>query len=760
MKHSGTQAVLAIIMVLAGITAADSVSAENRVLEEIVVTAQKREQDVQDVPIAITALSESTLAEMGAKSFTDVARFLPSLSYTSRGDGNSRLQVRGISPPGFGTQATTAIYFDETAVGGQFGQPDVPLVDIQRVELLRGPQGTLFGEGAIGGVLRIISNRPDTEAFTASVGGDTSNTKEGGTNYHGYGIVNIPLGDNFAFRGSATYEKKSGWIDSPGNRALPASMVGNLALTDFSNMNERTISGGRAALRYTPSDTLTIDLMYTLTKIDGDGVDVDTSDPALLSGFQPGVVTLGKHEFDPATRNYRDETYKNSSLTVTWDLGFAELTSATTHFTRELDELAEQPAFGFFPDTAGWSFYFQDDEYVSHETRLVSQSEGKLQWTAGIFYRDRDVDAYSEFGSDFLFNTAADAGVPNQTQLLSFFYLPTTTTFEHKAVFGSITYSVTDKLDLTAGARYFQEEQTSDAQTTILDFAGLPGEIGEALVTGEPVDVVNLVRPRLNFDTDDSDISLRFNATYHANDDWMVYGTAAQGFRSGGVNRNPATDFTTGDLLPDRQGFESDSLWNYEIGSKNTLLDGRLVLNSAIFLIKWEDIQVPGVINGVEQRWVTNGGKAESKGAELEFSAFVADGWTLDGSVSYTDSALTSPAVGAPSGTDLSQIAPWKYSLAAQYEFPLGKFKGRIRADYSYLDEQRQSVSPTSRIIDDYSLVNLRFEIESDVWSVELFADNLTNEYADLGIDNGYLGHFRNRPRTIGLKLHWDVLSN
>jgi outer membrane receptor protein involved in Fe transport len=205
-------------------------SAEERyVIEELVVTAQKRSELLQEVPVAVTALSGQALADMGAQGFMDYARFLPSLSMQTRGDGNSTMQVRGVSPPGFGTQATTAVYFDEIPVGSQFGQPDLPLIDIDRVELLRGPQGTLFGEGSIGGTLRLISNKPQLDEFTFSVTGEASQTSGGGDNFGTSAVLNVPLGDYAAVRASGL-GTQPGRLDRQhvGSRAEPAEKVGGL----------------------------------------------------------------------------------------------------------------------------------------------------------------------------------------------------------------------------------------------------------------------------------------------------------------------------------------------------------------------------------------------------------------------------------------------------------------------------------------------------------------------------------------------------
>lgn len=736
-------------------------------IEEVVVTAQKRSESIQDVPVAVTALTAQTLEDMGAQSFMDYQRFLPSLSVLSRGDGNSTLQVRGVSPPGFGTQATTAVYFDETPVTAQFGQADTPVVDIERVELLRGPQGTLYGEGSIGGTLLIISNKPSTDAFTAEAEVEGSSTKGGEGNYAVNGVVNIPLSDTVALRMSGSYRDMGGWIDSAGRRAQPADVVGDIALSDFSNINSRETYGGRAALRITPTERLTIDLATMYTMIDGSDVDVDVNDPALLApGFQSGVVVVGENTSDSAIANYREEWYSNTGLTLTYDLDWAEIVSATTYFERDLDELAEQPGYAFFTDANSWSYYTQKDEYISHETRIASTTDSKLQWIGGVFYRDRKINAFSDIQTSYIHDMVEDGlyfGTPipalqDQTQLLRIFTLPSETTFEHLAFFGSMTYSFTDKLDVTVGLRYFEEDQTSDAISSIMDFAAVPALVVDAIANGTDVDPPFLQRARTKFDTNDDGVTSRFNLTYHANDNWMVYLTAAEGFRAGGVNRNPATNRLTGEPLPDRQGFDSDSLWNYEVGSKNTWLDGRLVVNSALFFIKWDDIQVPGVINGVQQRWITNAGKAESKGGEVEFVARPTEALSISGTVSYVDAALSEAAIGQPSGTKLPQVADWKYALAVQYMFPVGNgLNARLRADYSYMDDQPQNLSRTSPMNPSYELVNLRAVLEAATWSAELFVDNLFDEYASLGIDAGYLGNFRNRPRTAGLRLRADL---
>jgi iron complex outermembrane recepter protein len=286
----------------------------------------------------------------------------------------------------------------------------------------------------------------------------------------------------------------------------------------------------------------------------------------------------------------------------------------------------------------------------------------------------------------------------------------------------------------------------------------VPALVAEAASTGGALVPPFTQRAATSFKTNDSAVSPRFNVRYRFSDDWMMYATAAEGFRSGGVNRNPATDFLTGDPLPGFQAFESDSLWNYEIGSKNSFMDNRLTVNSAVFFIQWDDIQVPGVIDGVQQRWITNAGAAEIMGAEVEVALMPAPGWYLNAFASYNDAELSESAVNQPSGTRLPAVAEWKYGVAAQYEFPITNgWQGRVRADYSYLDEQPAILSANSAMVPDYAIVNLRGVIEASTWSMELFVDNVTDEYASLGFDAGYLGNFRNRPRTVGLRLSADL---
>jgi iron complex outermembrane recepter protein len=417
-------------------------------------------------------------------------------------------------------------------------------------------------------------------------------------------------------------------------------------------------------------------------------------------------------------------------------------------------------------DANNWSFYTQDDKYFSHETRIASTSDGPLEWVAGIFYRDREVEAFSDIQTTYILDMV-EAGnyfgndIPslrNQTQLLRIFTLPSKTTFEHKAIFASATYAFSEQLDVTVGLRYFEEDQSSDAVSAIMNFAAVPALVAEAASTGGALVPPFTQRAATSFKTNDSAVSPRFNVRYRFSDDWMMYATAAEGFRSGGVNRNPATDFLTGDPLPGFQAFESDSLWNYEIGSKNSFMDNRLTVNSAVFFIQWDDIQVPGVIDGVQQRWITNAGAAEIMGAEVEVALMPAPGWYLNAFASYNDAELSESAVNQPSGTRLPAVAEWKYGVAAQYEFPITNgWQGRVRADYSYLDEQPAILSANSAMVPDYAIVNLRGVIEASTWSMELFVDNVTDEYASLGFDAGYLGNFRNRPRTVGLRLSADL---
>lgn len=680
--------VLTFGLVLPPIALAQGSDENSSILEEVIVTAQKREQNVQDIAASIAVMSAGTLADMGAGGYEGFAQALPTLQFTESRPGATQISLRGVSPIA-GLGAPVSIYMDEMLVTGQTGiQQDIRTFDVARVEVLRGPQGTLYGEGSLGGTLRIVTNKPDPSGFEAAVDAVYSNIDSGGDGTDIKAMVNIPLAtDTAALRLVATYKDQDGWIDQVN--------------TGEKDVNEIKIGSARAALRWLPNERLILDFVAQFNN-------VETGAPNMANSDNQNYSIV--HEFA------KDET-QMFNFTLDYEFDFASLVSATSYTQRDTG-----PSFSDFSPLAP-AFGLQEilfnrpssEDGFTQEVRLVSNSTGALHWTAGLFYKDYQ---------SVVKNTTET--VPELPAPL--FDLSIGQDFQQIAAFGELTYDFTDKWRGMVGLRVFKEDRKSPAEVGGLLF---PPGIGD-----------------IDFSNEDSwtVVSPKFSLMYDASEDINLYVLASNGFRAGGVN--PFAPFLNELGQSAVDSFDPEKLWNYETGMKSTWLDGMLLFNATAFYMDWTDLQVsvPSLVFPFFN-FVANAGSAHTAGLELELMANLSDQWQvglnsafinaeLDEDASYFDPVFGEIPFGGK-GDKIPLVPELKMNAWVTYRQQLsGSWGFMARADYAYRGKLYSALqsAPTPPGVEpglpvpSTNMINLRLGIEGEIWSVYLFGQNVTND--------------------------------
>jgi iron complex outermembrane receptor protein len=673
---------------------------------DVVVTATKRSQHLQNVPIAVTALTGQVITKMGGSDLADIAGAIPGLSLESDRAGENQTYIRGISEVAGGAP-TVGIYMDEIPITTFSGeQVNIKTFDLDRIEVLRGPQGTLYGEGSEGGTIRVVTNKPNTTTFQAGLFALASTTDRGGPNGEVDGMINLPLvEDKLALRLVGLSSDYDGWITNP--------------VIDKSHYNTNTDFTGRATLRFTPDDKTIIDLGYMHQYANSDGPSQGDIDYRDFAGT-------------PEPRNDRFDIY---SITASRDFGFATLTSATGYFVRDSlshnDFTSVAPILSFLfgtPVNTADIIRPNNQRAFTEEVRLVSDpGAGPLAWTIGGFYKNDNID---------IANTAQTSPVLPA----SVFTLNVDDTSSQYAVFGEGDYALTNQLHLIAGVRYFDEDRNTNSAVGGL----LPLALSGTGFSG------------LKQTASTSQVTPKLSLNYKITDDALVYATASSGFRAGDINPYAF-------LFPGAPtSFGPEHLWNYEFGAKTSWLDKRLVVNLAVYYIDWQNVIIDADAPNALFGYSVNGGDAHSDGVELEVTAVPVQGLTLSFAGDYNEAKIDSVSkagagVLAAPGATLPFAPRYKLYGGAEYDFPVldGSWTGRGRIDVSYNGLTYSAVSNLPATINQpYTTVNLRVGISRDRLDLSLFADNVGDVRGELvSLDNGTNESTLIRPRTVGVSV-------
>ena len=719
---------------------------------DIVVTALRRGTRIQETPIAISAVTGASLETAGTTSFTDLTRNAPSLRIVDGGPGQRRVILRGVTAAG---EPTVGVYYDEAPVSGSVGTtsdsagttPDLRLFDVDRVEVLRGPQGTLYGSGSMGGTLRVIFQKPRDDKAEAAFSSNMTSVKGGNLGASVDGMVNVPIVEGLlAIRAVGNYNQFAGYVD-------------NIRL-GHKNINDGNSYGGRVLARITPTDDITLDLGAYYEKVATVGA------RWILESGQK-YATNGRAE----SGNYDENKLFNGTLT--WDFGPVAMTAVSTYAHRKRINLGDVSDNFIGRDTlAGCVTYHKvncSDPTVlanylsqtraifssvlyqpqtvknwSNEIRFSSTGSGPFNWTAGLYMQDRDTVVRSN-----LLEADPVTGVIRDPNNLANIHYDRTIedSLKQKAAFAEISYKFFDKLTLTAGARYYEYKKI----------------VGGRIDMGQE-HYASVVTPYTEARTKEDGFVYKFNASYQANSGFLIYAQAAQGFRPGGVNQVIG-------LPAALAAYRSDQLWNYEVGVKMEPLR-RVYLNLAAYRIDWNDLQVSGRTSGTGGVFglISNAGAARIDGIEAELSASPLQGFSLSGNLAYTNARLTEDQISSVisatgrKGDRLAFVPRWNAGASAEYTWSLSDtLSGMGRADFTYTSDSFSTLSPADiyrRRVPPAKLVNLRVGVQAPGtdWGAYLFVNNVfdalaINSASSSGNTGGLTVTQSAPPRTIGINL-------
>src|SRR5688572_4727585 len=594
-------------------------------IEEVLVTAQKRTENVQDVPSSVSVFDSRRVRQLHATTILDYAAYIPGLNVSSGGGpGQTMITLRGIAPVGPG--AVVGYYVDDTPLGSssnyggarEFGLDLMPY-DVDRIEVLRGPQGTLYGAGAMGGLLKYVLRRPGVSDFAAWAGAETFGISSAAD--FGWGVragANVPLKeDRVGLWGSYFEQQTPGYVDNAHTGARDENDVGQ--------------RGGRLALLWQVNDALSLQLGGLWQRVESSN---DAAVSLTLTGVDPptGIASHGAlTSFHPLPQPF-EQDIDHYSATLEWDLGWASLLSASS-YSRTRTHHVQDASFIFGAITGGYSpFHIALDlRKRTQEFRLVSPAGGSVEWLVGAFYTKEDGRQVRDV---FAVDTA---GRPIAQLPLRFLFVEFPSQYEEVAGFGSATLRLTERFDVTAGVRWARNRQR---------FRQISG--GLESVIGPPVDASG--------SSAEDVFTYSVSPRWHASSDTMLYARVASGYRPGGPNPRAL------DLPPTTN---ADTLANYELGLKTQFLAGRASFNVAAFRIDWRNIQQAVVVGGIGSG--DNTGDAVSKGCELEASYLPIDRLRLGINAAYTDARLTAPAEGIAAAR-LGNTPRWSVSALVDYE--------------------------------------------------------------------------------------------
>ena len=703
---------LLITVVLFGFTAAhpQEPSDAGELIEEIIVTATKRESPLQATALSVGVLTGKDIEQSGVLNVNDFWRSVPSLTVTDQGFGGNRITIRGLGeePNGI-SESMSAVYFDETPINQADGlftmSPDFNYVDIQRIEVLRGPQGTLFGASSMGGALRIITHEPVIGRRHGLLEGIVSATAHGGDNFEGSIVYNQPMGEAAAGRFVGYFRDNDGFIDDIG-----------LGKNDINS--DRT-AGIRASILADLNDRLSIlgRLVYQSRDAGGFNFVDPNGKPSL------GLATSGDYEVALLSDQYRDTDATVGSLTVEYASSWSDWTFISSWVRYDMDlqiDLAEEAQFILGDYAALYSTTDYEQEAFVQELRVASKPGSAIGWLVGLFYLDQDLPREDEFFLD-----GGSVQIQNSDDSRRDF-----------ALFGEVSVPLGEDVMATAGARWFD---VSKRQSSLLN----------GISTGF-TDVFT------NTSYDEDGVTPKLSIDWTVNEALMLYALASKGYRAGGANTPLAVS-----LCGAPTGYDSDDLWNYEAGIKSSLLNGRMMLNASAFTIDWSEAQAEVDVPTCNDVYVINAGEASSDGVELEILARLMASWDLRFAVGFNRSEVdkTVPNSGIPAGAEIPLVPELTAAIASTNRFSfMGRHEGFFRIDWQYTAETETSLFPQFNVTqDDYHLVNLRLGAHSGRWTTTLFADNVFDEQASLlccRIDGGYS---INRPRTVGLRVSFRM---
>jgi iron complex outermembrane receptor protein len=747
--------------------------------EEVTVTSRKREETVQEVPFSVVAPTEQELRDLGANTIEDVAANVAGFSVQNLGPGQSQVAIRGVSAGQIvrdqpGVKEQVGIYLDESVVSLSLFTPDLDLFDMSRIEVLRGPQGTLFGSGSLSGTVRYISNAPKL-GVQENVGELTVSTAtDGGAGGLAKFATNVPLGEDAALRFAGYFTQYGGFTDA---------VQPNLSVHEDVDDGDRT--GARLAFRWDPSDNLSIVPRLLYQEVDMNGWSRADFFNILGNPYtttRPNVTLGEREQFTQLEEPYTDE-FLLGDVKIDWGVGGGTLTSITSYTDRDI--LVVRDATALTGSITGGSFGDPEPVYtldaplddattaksLTQEFRFAGGSE-KLPWLVGAFYADSERD----YGQSLLVaGYEAATGTPTAgsfgagTDIL--FFSDLHYDFKQWALFGEVTFPIGDRLELTGGLRWYDYEEDR-----VQTFDGIFADPGTSTGTSEADGIAP--RAMLSFELTGN---TRLNAQ------------VSKGFRLGGINDPLNLPLCTDEdelIFGGRPTWGDEELWNYEVGSKSRIMNDRGAFNAALFYMDIKDLQATVTAGECSSRVIFNVPKAHSAGVELEFELAPSDVFDFAISASYLNAELDSTLVsnnqvisGIQEGNRLPTVPEFQMAAAATYHFHVGSWAWyttgvyqHVGSRFTQIGDQAEGFGTVDMTALDftiggpltqntftfdpelpaYDIFNLRLGLLKNRWDAAVFVNNLTDERALLALDQergtlARVGYLTNAPRTFGV---------
>jgi len=749
-----------------------SAAAQQAELAEIVITATKRESTVQTTSMSVTAVSGVDIQARGIADLASLMQSVPGVSMRTAGPGQTEFEMRGMASTG-GNSPTVGFYLDDTPLTSPAASNngkvvvDPNLYDLNRIEVLRGPQGTLYGSGSMGGTIKLVPNPPNLTAFDASAEAILGDTDGGGFNHGENAMVNMPFGGGtLALRIVGSESHDSGWIDrvviangqfplETNNNTVRGNVLAAPVAEDYRNVNDTDLTAVRVSLLWKPTDQLSITPSIFYQRIQQDGPSEIDSNPGTDAHYEPF------NSPEPFS-----DRFDLASLNVNYAFDSFDLTSTTSRWSRDEDIRQDgseeyQWVFGlpsYYTSQGGIGAAYptplEDDQskQTSEEIRLTSSTNTDFKWLVGYFYEDNK----SNQNDFYLVPGAAPAfGTGN----LYSQYQPTK--IIEQAVFGEVSYQLTSQLKATAGLRrYSYDESVITYSSGAVSASGT--DAYSAFSAGER----------------DKGVNPKFDLSFQANDKLLLYATIAKGFRPGGGTGPVATSGPLGAaceanlqanagttaFVPSPISYGPDHVWNYELGEKLKVFDDRLTLNSAVYFENWSGVQ-QNVPLPCGYNYQANAGDAHIYGSEVERNAILTQGLVLSANAAYTHATLISSSLldaGITPGTRVQDVPDWTSSVSLAYRRSLSNqlgFTSRIETDYV---GTRTDATYVVNNLPSYDLTQIRAGIEGGHWSAVLFAKNVFNERALLNDANQininvpmFNRIVESQPRTVGVDLSY-----
>ena len=744
-------------------------------LQEVVVTATKRASTVQETPMSITAITGEEIQERGLPDFTAIIQSVPGVSMRTSGPGQTEIEMRGMTSAG-GNSSTVGFYLDDTPLtapaNAQNGKVviDPNLYDLNRVEVLRGPQGTLYGSGSMGGTVKLVPNTPNPGTFDASGELIPSYTDGGGFNRGENAMLNLPFGDGTAaLRIVASESHNSGWIDriaiadgqfplETDNLTKRGNVLAAPVAADYKDVNDEELTAMRASLLWKPTDQLSVTPFFLYQEVRQNGLDQIDSDPGTNAHYEPfnspepysDRISIGSFNFQ-----YNFDAFDLTSNTSRWDRDTALHQDGSEEFQWAFS--TPTAIFPFYTSQGGIGATYptpvesDTSRQTSEEIRLTSSGNSDFKWLVGFFYQNFE-SCYCQ--------TVLAPGAVSVFGTANAFTQYQTTKIGQTAYFTEESYQLTPQLKATAGLRRYSYHSEVDASVS-----GFSSSTGSNAVSYS------------SESEDNEGVNPKFDLSYEVDKNLLLYGTVAKGFRPGGANQpipisgplgatceeNLQQSHGTTAFVPAPLAFGPDTVWSDELGEKATIWQDRLTINSAVYFEKWDGTQ-QNVPLPCGYPYTANAGVAHIYGAEIEMNALLLQGLVFSANGGYTHAifAIGSTEAGITPGTRVQDIPEHTLNTSLAYRHSISdQLALAARIENNFIGA-RTDATYTINHLPSYDLTDLRTGIEGDRWSVALFARNLFNQRAILS--NAFqlavnIPTFNreviNQPLTVGLDLNY-----